>query len=74
MCQAFSTLQNLTKDNEKYHATLREGVAHLNLCMELAKAQHAAGRYFLYEHPWSAWSWKLRGCAGGCAVERGSGR
>ena len=27
---------------------------------ELAKAQHAAGRYFLYEHPWSAWWWMLR--------------
>ena len=32
----------------------------MNLCMELAKAQHTAGRCFLFEHPWSAWSWKLK--------------
>ena len=23
-------------------------------------AQLKAGRFFLYEHPWSAWSWKLK--------------
>ena len=51
MCKAFSALQNPLKDTEKYRATLEEGVAHLKLCMELAKEQHAAGRYFLYEHP-----------------------
>jgi hypothetical protein len=60
MCKAFSVLQNLSKDSEKYRATLEEGVAHLKFCMEMAKAQLAAGRYFLYEHPWSAWSWKLK--------------
>ena len=60
MCKAFSVLQNLSKDSEKYRATLEEGVAHLNFCMEMSKAQLAAGRYFLYEHPWSAWSWKLK--------------
>ena len=59
MCKAFSVLQNLSKDSEKHRATLEEGVAHLKFCMEMAKAQLAAGRYFLYEHPWSAWSWKL---------------
>ena len=56
-CKAFSALQNLSKESEKYRATLEESVAHLKLCMELAKEKHAAGRYFLYEHPWRAWSW-----------------
>ncbi len=39
---------------------MEEGMAHLKFCMEMAKAQRAAGRYFLDEHPWSAWSWKLK--------------
>jgi len=51
MCKAFSVLQNLTKGSEKYHETMREGLEHLRVCMEFAKAQVAAGRRFLFEHP-----------------------
>jgi hypothetical protein len=74
MCKAFSTLQNLTKGSEKHHATLREGMDHMNLSMKLAKAQHEAGRYFLFEHPWSAWSWKLEAVREVMDLNGGSGR
>ena len=59
MCKAFSVLQNLVKGSEKYEETKRQGLAHLVMSMQFAKAQVAAGRRFLFEHPWSAWSWKL---------------
>lgn len=61
MCKAFSTLQNLVKNQnpEKYRETVKEGLNHLGVSMEFAEEQIKAGNYFLFEHPWGAWSWKL---------------
>ena len=59
MCKAFSTLQNLNKGSVKYEEVLKEGINHLKMCMEFAEAQRKRGGLFLFEHPWSAWSWKL---------------
>ncbi len=52
-------MQQLSKDSGKYRATLKEGVEHFELCVKLAKAQRAEGRYFFFENPWGAWSWRL---------------
>ena len=38
---------------------IREGIAHVKLCMQLYRIQIDNGRYFLHEHPSGAWSWKL---------------
>ena len=37
---------------------IREGLTHLNFCIELCKIQINGGRYFLHEHPQGAWSWR----------------
>ena len=61
MCSAFSQLQNLnfckmSKDDIK--AVQDYGRKHLEFCMELYRAQHDNGLYFLHEHPFNATSWQ----------------
>ena len=36
----------------------QEGRKHLHTSIRFYRKQHAAGRYFLHEHPWPASSWK----------------
>ena len=38
---------------------IRSGLNHLLFCIRLYKIQIREGRYFLHEHPWGAWSWKV---------------
>ena len=61
-CTAFSTLfsSNHSRMNPlDVREKIREGLRHLLFCIELYKIQVRGGRYFLHEHPWGAWSWKV---------------
>ena len=61
-CTAFSQLlmSNVTKMNPTdLREKIREGMQHLLFCVELYKIQIQNNRYFLHEHPWGAWSWKI---------------
>ena len=58
-CAAFSQLQNLAKDSERWRALAREGMQHLTLVCELYKKQIDGERFFLHEHPVQARSWGL---------------
>lgn len=60
-CVAFSILQHLNYPKMgwgKAWMLLSTGVEHLELAMELAKWQRKRGKYFMFEHPASALSWK----------------
>lgn len=57
MCVAFSALQRLTPDSEKFRALLADGRKHLEFAAELAGAQLDRGGRVLFEHPWAAASW-----------------
>ncbi|CAK9071951.1 Retrovirus-related Pol polyprotein from transposon RE1 (Retro element 1) (AtRE1) [Includes: Protease RE1 [Durusdinium trenchii] len=60
-CTAFSARQSLNfprMDKGKVAVMIQTGMEHLELAMALAKWQHRRGRYFLFEHPASASSWK----------------
>ncbi len=63
MCTAFSNLQNLAKhkgDLEQKKRTLLNSIMHVKFCIELCIEQMENGRrYFCFEHPASATSWKL---------------
>ena len=59
----FSTLfsSNISRmDPQVVREIIREGISHINFCMELYRMQYDAGRFFLHEHPWSSWSWQLK--------------
>ena len=58
-CAAFSQLQNLAKDSERWRALAREGMQHLTFVCELYKKQIDGERFFLHEHPAQARSWGL---------------
>ena len=63
-CTVFGSLFNSNvhkMDPSVVKAKIREGVRHVMFCIELYKEQLRAGRYFLHEHPWPAWSWRLPG-------------
>jgi len=60
MCTAFSAWQYI--NNKKRDPTLVakeyvRAMVHIRFVMELYAIQHAAGRYFLHEHPAGAMSW-----------------
>ena len=62
-CTPFSNLQNLNYPKmapEKVDQMIRNGIAHLEFCVELYLLQLNAGRYFLHEHPDSTSSWQLK--------------
>ena len=61
-CTPYSSLQNANKNKSGRDEAERkkvEGDVHMRFVCELYRAQHAAGRYFLHEHPLCATSWKL---------------
>ena len=47
------------KSTRKYQNLLAECLLHLEFVCQLIVLQIVAGRLFLLEHPWSAWSWWL---------------
>ena len=59
-CTAFSTLQNLNPWTARREREFWQGVTLLKFAMELAKEQVEQGRYFIFEHPASASSWKRK--------------
>ncbi len=61
-CTAFSVLfsSNLSRmDPEQVKSRTEAAIKHIEFCIKLYKLQVSEGRYFLHEHPWSAWSWSL---------------
>ena len=51
----------MTKSGTRRFAQKARGLLHLSFCIDLYREQHKHGRYFLHEHPWPAWSWRLPG-------------
>ena len=58
-CAAFSQLQNLARDSERWRALAREGMQLLIFVCELYKKQIDGERSFLHEHPAQPGSWGL---------------
>ena len=60
-CTAFSTLLNFgTIKEDKYKELVSKGMDHLNQCIGMYESEIQQGRYFIHEHPHSAWSWKVK--------------
>ena len=62
MCSAFSQLQSINfakMTEEKVRELIRRGLVHLLFAMELCQVQVDAGRYYMFEHPWTARSWQI---------------
>ena len=61
-CTAFSALNSLwnfkNMSPEKVQAWMRQGRHYLTHSMRCARIQHAEGRFFAFEHPAGASSWK----------------
>ena len=62
-CRMFSTLQswNRRRGTPQWITDYTEAVSLLEFACEVMRVQMNAGRYFAFEHPWSASSWTL-GC------------
>ena len=58
-CAAFSQLQNLSRDSERWRALVREGMQHLTFVCDLYKKQIDGERFFLHEHTAHVRSWGL---------------
>ena len=61
-CTAFSSLfaSNISRmDPKQVDKIIQNGLTHLKFCTDLYWVQVTAGRFFLHEHPYSAWSWKV---------------
>ena len=58
-CKAFSKLAQWNFDKPGYQDTLKLGMKHLKLCMEMYSYQVSQGRLFVHEHPAGATSWGL---------------
>ena len=59
-CKAFCKLQSLNdKTSPQYRRTLRQGLAHMKVMMEIYEWQVSQGRLFLHEQPWGNASWAL---------------
>ena len=60
MCRAFSTLIEMTQAGKPSEFELKRLVercfTHLKFCLRMYETQRNAGRLFLHEHPWDAWS------------------
>ena len=60
MCRAFSTLVELTQAGKpsgvKHKNFVEQCVSHLKFCFRMYETERNAGRLFLHEHPWDAWS------------------
>ena len=60
-CSSFSIPQHLVKDSERKAEARSKGEDLHAYAVQQAKEQVRQGGYFLYEQPWSADSWKLKG-------------
>ena len=61
MCTAFSILQRMNYpklDPQEVEKYMKDATTHLEFCMDLCEIQTEQGMYFLFEHPWTATSWK----------------
>jgi len=61
-CDPFSSLHYLNAKREdpvKRAESIRRGIVHLAFCFAIYRERANKGRYFLHEHPWGAWSWRL---------------
>ena len=60
MCRAFCTLIELTQASKPSDFELKSPVercaTHLKFCFRMYETQRNAGRLFLHEHQWDAWS------------------
>ena len=67
-CTKFSQLQelNLYLNDEKWAEEFEKerqlAIKHIDFCLGLMRGQQRRGRYFLFEHPAYATSWKLLRC------------
>ena len=52
-----ASLLDIVKGSAEYEEKMRKGMEHLKKCTEFAQAQIEEGGFFLFEQPWSAWSW-----------------
>ena len=60
LCTPFSQMQALQDTTtERYQELLQQCMVHLGFVVRLITVQIAAKRFFLFEHPWGAWSWGL---------------
>ena len=62
MCTAFSQIQALNKERRDPGIVRRElecAKDHVRWVMKVCSLQHREGRYFAYEHPKTATSWKM---------------
>ena len=58
-CTLFSQIQSLNEPPSEER--MSEALADLELCISMCRAQQKAGRYFLFEHPGYATSWRTPG-------------
>ena len=70
-CRAFSTLIELTRvasklSEVKYRNLVERCIKRLKFCFRMYETQRNAGRLFLPEHPWDAWSRGLSFVEGWC--------
>ena len=60
MCRAFSTLIELTQAGKlsevEFRSLVERCVTYPKFCFTMYETQRNAGRLFLHEHPWDAWS------------------
>ena len=62
MCTAFSAIQNINKyrrPKDVIEKEIAEARRHIKFAMRICALQHKHGRYFVFEHPATASSWKL---------------
>ena len=61
-CKGFSQLLTLNASRmckQLLAKIVDECMTHLRFVFRLYLIQHESGRWFLHEHPWGAWSWKV---------------
>ena len=61
-CTPFSQILSLRPEffeTPEYHELLNCCMVHLQFCVKLMHRQLDRGKKFLFEHPWTAWSWYL---------------
>ena len=60
MSRGFSTLVELTQAGKMSEVSrknlVQQRATHLKFCSRMFETQRSAGRLFLHEHPWDAWS------------------
>ena len=67
MCTTFYTWQRINEKNRSpvvVAAEKKRAIQHLEICVQLYRAQAAGGRYFLHEHPAYASSWQTAAIEG----------